>query len=224
VSTRSLETRPASITMPIGSADGSSHAELDPFVRARPRLLTIARRIVGNVHEAEDILQEVWLRWHRVDRATVLNAEAFLVTATGRLAINLIQSAHRRRETSVAAWPPEDTVDDNADPQAQTERGERIGQTVRLLLERLPPAERAAYVLREGFEYPYRQIAETLQIGTANARQLVKRARARISSGRCRSVSSVAHSRLRRAFVTASCSGDLGGLEALLAADLKRAS
>jgi RNA polymerase sigma factor (sigma-70 family) len=186
-------------------------------------LLSIAYQIVGNRHEAEDVLQEVWLRWHRVDRATVINAEAFLVTATGRLALNLIQSARRRHETSVAAWPPEEPADHDADPQAQAERGERIGHAVQLLLERLSPAERAAYVLREGFEYPYRQIAETLHIGSANARQLVKRARAHVAAGPCHSVSSAAHSRLRRAFAGASHSGDLTGLETLLAADLRRA-
>ena len=207
---------------PVSPDDDRECGYLDHFIRARPRLFTIAYRIVGNVHEAEDVLQEAWLRWRRMDHETVINAEAFLVTATGRLALNFVQSARRRRETFFAVWPREEAADHDADPHAQVERGERIGQAVLLLLERLPPAERAAYVLREGFEYPYRQIAETLQIGTANARQLVKRARARIIAGRCRAVSSAAHGRLRLAFAVASHSGDLAGLEALLAADLKR--
>ena len=198
-----------------------SRTDVDDFVRASPRLFAIAHRIVGNVHEAEDVLQEVWLRWHRVDRTTVINAEALLVTMTGRLAINIVQSARRRHETVVAPWLPEEVANHDADPLTETERGEAIDQAVRLL-ERLPPSERAAYVLREGFEYPYRQIAETLQIGSANARQLVKRARVRIAAGRRRPCSSAAHSRLRRAFATASRTGDLSGLEAILAADLKR--
>lgn len=218
---RSLEQRVASGTMPGWSDDDRSRADLDHFVSRRRRLFTIAHRIVGNVQEAEDVLQEVWLRWQRVDRTAVVNAEAFLVTATGRLAINLVQSARRRHEISVGARLTEEAADHDADPQAQIERGERIGLAVQLLLERLPPSERAAYVLREGFEYPYKQIAQTLRIGAANARQLVKRARARIVAGRHHPVGSAAHSRLLRAFAVASRSGDLTGLEALLAADLR---
>ncbi len=200
-----------------------SQTDLDPFVRARPRLFTIAHRVVGNVHEAEDVLQEVWLRWQRVDRTTVLNAEAFLVTTTGRLAINLIQSARRRHELYVAPWLPEDAAHHGPGPQAETERAEAIELAVQLLLERLPPSERAAYALREGFEYPYRQIAETLHVSTANARQLVRRARTRIAAGRRHPFSPAAQGRLRHAFAAASRTGDLSGLEALLAADLERA-
>jgi RNA polymerase sigma factor (sigma-70 family) len=225
MSTGTLERPVTSVTASVWSGDGPSGAALDHFVRTRRRLFMIAYRIVGNVHEAEDVLQDVWLRWQRVDRTNVINAEAFLVTVTGRQAMNFVQSAHHRRETSVPACLHEDAeAVHDADPQAHIERGERIGQAVHLLLERLPPAERAAYLLREGFEYPYQRIAQTLQIGAANARQLVKRARARITAGRYRSVSPAAHSRLRRAFAVASCNGDLAGLEALLAADLKRTS
>jgi RNA polymerase sigma factor (sigma-70 family) len=224
MSTPSLEKGLASVTVPVRSDDGRSPGGLDDFVRARRRLFTIAYRIAGNVHEAEDVLQEVWLRWQRLDQATVANAEAFLVTVTGRLALNLVQSARRRHESSVAAWPHEEMADHDADPQTHVERGERIGQAIELLLERLPPAERAAYVLREGFEYPYQRISQILQIGGANARQLVKRARAHVAAGRRHSVSPAARSRLRRAFAVASHSGDLTGLEALLAADLKRVS
>lgn len=198
--------------------------DLDYFVRTRPRLLGIAHRIVGDAHEAEDVLQEVWLRWHRADRATVINADAFLATVTSRLAINLVQSAHRRRETPVAVLPTLEATDHHADPQAQTERGERVAEAARLLLERLPPAQRAAYLLREGFEYPYSQIALILGIGAPHARQLVKRARARVAAGECRPVSPVAHGRLRRAFATAARGGDLRSLEAVLAADLERAA
>jgi RNA polymerase sigma factor (sigma-70 family) len=207
------------VTTPGWPDDDRSRADLEDYLRSRQRLFTIAHRIVGNPHEAEDVLQEVWLRWQRADRATVVNAEAFLVTATGRLAINVIQSARHRHEVPVAALLPEQAADHEADPLAQAERGERIGQAVRLLLERLPPAERAAFVLREGFEYPYQQIAQTLQIGVANARQLVSRARARIAAGGRRAVSSAAHGRLRRAFAAAARSGELTGLEELLAAD-----
>jgi RNA polymerase sigma factor (sigma-70 family) len=222
VSEQSLEDRVAPVTASIWSDDDRSRADLDHFLRVRPRLFAIAHRIVGNVHEAEDVVQEVWLRWHRVDRTTVINAEAFLVTMTIRLAINLVQSARRRHEAYVAPCLGEEAAGADADPLAETERGEAIDLAVQLLLEYLPPPERAAFMLREGFGYPYQQIAKTLQIGTANARQLAKRARARMAAGQRRPFSSAARGRLLRAFAAASRTGDLTGLELLLAADLKR--
>jgi RNA polymerase sigma-70 factor, ECF subfamily len=190
------------------------------FVRVRPRLFGIAYRIVGNAHDAEDIVQEVWLRWHRTDRTAVVDPPAFLSTATRRLAINLVQSARRKHETYFTPWLPEENADDGVDPHAQAEQDEAVDVAVRLLLERLSPAERATYVLREGFEYPYREIAATLRIGAPSARQLVKRARDRLSSDRCRPFSSAARSELRHALASASRAGELAGLERLLTADL----
>jgi RNA polymerase sigma factor (sigma-70 family) len=190
------------------------------FVVVRPRLFGIAYRIVGNAPEAEDIVQDVWLRWQRTDHTAVLDPAAFLATATTRLAINLVKCARRRHETYVDYWLPEDCADDEADPQIQAERDESIDLAARMLLERLSPAERATYVLREAFEYPYQRIAETLRIGAPNARQLVKRARDRLASDRCRPYSPAAHSRLVHALVSASRAGELAGLEELLTADL----
>jgi len=154
------------------------------FVRVRPRLFRIAYRIVGNVHEAEDVVQDVWLRWQRADRDVVTDPAAFLATATCRLSLNVVQSARRRHELPVAPWLTEETTEGGVDPHAVTEHREAMDRAVRLLLERLSPAERATYVLREAFDYPYRQIAETLHIGAPNARQLVKRARDRLASER----------------------------------------
>jgi RNA polymerase sigma factor (sigma-70 family) len=185
------------------------------FLRVRPRLFGIAYRIVGNVHEAEDIVQEVWLRWQRADRAAVVDPPAFLATTTSRLAINVVQSARRRHETYVASWPREENTAGGTDPQAQAELQESVDYAVRLLLERLSPAERATYVLREGFEYPYLRIAETLGIGAPSARQLVKRARDRLCSDRRRPFSPAAHRRLLGALTTASRAGELAGLEEL---------
>lgn len=229
MSTQTSERRVARtpVVAPTRSDEDWSSADLDQaasaFVRARPRLLKIAYRIVGNVHEAEDILQEVWLRWQRVDRATVTNPPAFLAAATSRLSINLARSARRRHETCVAPWLPEEAADAGADPHALTERREAIELAVRLLLERLSPAERATYVLREGFGYPYKQIAQTLQIGAPNARQLVKRAREGLAADRRHHPFSLAaHGRLLRAFMAACHAGGLNDLEELLAADLVR--
>jgi len=161
-----------------------NHVDLECFLRARPRLFALARRIVGNVHEAEDVVQEVWVRWQRADRTAVRNADAFLGTVTVRLAINLIQCARRRHETPAAFWPDEERAGPGTDPTAAAERAEAAELAVDLLIKRLPPAERAAYLLREGYEYPYQRIAVTLRIGSANARQLVTRARARLAAYR----------------------------------------
>jgi RNA polymerase sigma-70 factor, ECF subfamily len=102
--------------------------------------------------EAEDIVHDAWLRWQAADRSVVLNAQAFLATTTTRLAINFAQSARSRRETYVGPWLPE-PVDTSADPALGAERGEAVELAVLLLLEKLSPKERAAYVLREAFDY-----------------------------------------------------------------------
>src|SRR3954469_11104682 len=124
------------------------------FASVRPRLFGIAYRMLGSATEAEDIVQEVWLRWQGCDRSEVLDAPAFLATTTTRLAINAAQSARSRRETYLGPWLPE-PVDTSADPPLGAERGEALELAVLLLLEHLSPTERAAYVLREAFDYPY---------------------------------------------------------------------
>src|SRR5262249_33858638 len=132
------------------SAD--DHA-LSAFVRARPRLFGIAYRMLGSAAEAEDIVQDAWLRWQATDRSAVLDAAAFLATTTTRLALNVVQSARSSRETYVGPWLPE-PVDTSADPHLGAERGEALGLAVLVLMEKLSPMERAAYVLREAFDYP----------------------------------------------------------------------
>ena len=113
----------------------------------------------------------------------VRDAAAFLATTATRLAINVMQSARSRRETYVGPWLPE-PVDTSADPRLEAERGQALASGVQLLLEKLTPTERAAYILREAFDYPYREIANVLRLEEANARQVVTRARQRIAGGR----------------------------------------
>lgn len=187
---------------------------LSAFLCARPRLFGIAYRILGSVAEAEDIVQDAWVRWQTADRRPVRNPLAFLVTTTTRLAINVIQSARARRETPVDQWLPE-PVDTTLDPGSWAERGEALNRAVLLLLEKLLPTERAAYVLREAFNYPYREIADILRVHEANARQLVSRAREHVSGTRRAPVGSAEQQRLLNAFVTAARTGDLARLEAL---------
>ncbi|MFC4116015.1 RNA polymerase sigma-70 factor [Nonomuraea zeae] len=206
-----------------GSAGQSGGpADLDEaatvFAGVRPRLFGIAYRMLGSVTEAEDLVQEAWLRWQGYDRATVTDPAAFLATVITRLAINALQSARARRETYVGPWLPE-PVDTTADPHLGAERGEALGLAVLLLLERLSPTERAAYVLREAFDYPYRQIAGIIQVSEVAVRQLVSRARKHLVSERRAPVSTAQQRRLLTAFVAAARAGDLTALEDLLAAD-----
>jgi RNA polymerase sigma-70 factor, ECF subfamily len=192
-----------------------SAADVAEFEAVRPRLFGIAYRIVGGAAEAEDVVQDTWVRWHGTDRRAVRNAGAFLGTAATRLAINVVDSARVRHETSTGAWMPEPS-DPAADPSAAVERDEAFGSAVRTLLEKLSATERAAYVLREAFDYPYRQIADVLELSEANARQLVTRARSRLGGERRLPVNAGEHERLLTALTTASETGDLTQLEQVL--------
>jgi RNA polymerase sigma-70 factor (TIGR02957 family) len=200
--------------------ESKAHDEaLSEFFKVRPRLFGIAYRILGSAAEAEDIVQDTWLRWQATNRSMVLNPPAFLATTTTRLAINLAQSARSLRETYVGPWLPE-PVDTGTDPHLGAERGQALEFAVLLLLEKLSPTERAAYVLREAFDYPYRQIADILQIEEANTRQLVTRARQHIADGRRAPVSSAEQRRLLEVFIAAAQKGDLASLEGLFASDV----
>lgn len=184
------------------------------FAALRPRLLGIAYRILGSWSEAEDTVQDAWLRWQMCDRSLVLSPTAFLVTTTTRLAINAAQSARARRESYVGRWLPE-PVDSAADLAVAAERTEHLELGIRLLLQRLSPTERAAYVLRQAFDYPYEQIAEILRIGEANARQLVSRAGKHIATERRQPASKVEQKCLMHAFVAAARRGEVAALEDL---------
>jgi RNA polymerase sigma-70 factor (ECF subfamily) len=188
---------------------------LPVFARVRPRLFGIAYRILKNAADAEDIVQDVWLRWACANRSTVLDPPAFLMTATARLAINLVQSAHSRREVCAESFP--EPVDTSADPGLDAERSEAVNRAIAMLLEKLPPTERAAYVLREAFDYSYHQIANTLQRGEASTRQLVARARKHLVDGRSAPVEEAEHRHLLVAFIGAAHKGDFAGLERALA-------
>ncbi|GLP69654.1 RNA polymerase sigma24 factor [Streptomyces sp. TUS-ST3] len=200
-------------------ADGSLDEEADAFQRLRPRLFGIAYRILGSVSEAEDVVQDVWLRWQDADRGVVLNPGAFLAKITTRLAINVAQSARVRREAYIGPWLPE-PVDTGVDPQVGAERGEALELAVLLVLEKLNPVERAAYVLREAFAYPYDEIAGIVQLTQANVRQIVSRARKRLSAERRDPVDTAELRRLLDAFVAAARHGDVAALESVLSADV----
>jgi RNA polymerase sigma-70 factor (ECF subfamily) len=199
-------------------ADSLDQATRD-FMAARPRLFGIAYRVLGSAAEAEDIVQEAWLRWQTTDRSDIQEPAAFLSTVTTRLAINYAQSARVRREAYIGPWLPE-PVDTSTDPQLGAERAEALDLAVLFLLEKLNPVERAAYVLREAFNYPYKHIANILETSEANTRQLVSRARRHLSAERREPVSSAAHRRLLEVFLTAAQTGNLSALEDVLTADV----
>ena len=201
------------------SESGVHDDGLSAFAEVRPRLFGIAYRVLGSAAEAEDIVQDVWLRWQATDRSVVENPPAFLATITTRMCINFAQSAQSRRETYIGSWLPE-PVDTSSDPSLGAERGEALKLAVLILLEKLPPTERAAYVLREAFDYSYRQIAEILQIEEANARQLATRARKHVTDERRTTVSADEQRRLLEAFIHAAQKGDLAALEGLFAEDV----
>ena len=189
------------------------------FLSVRSRLFGIAYRMLGTAAEAEDIVQEVWLRWQSTDRSVVRDATAFLVTTTVRLAINLVQSARSRRETYIGPWLPE-PVDTTADPTLGADRGEALELAVLMLLEKLTPNERAAYVLREAFDYSFGDIADILQLTETNTRQLATRARKHIAGKRRAQASSAEQRRFLEAFLAAAQNGDLIALKAILAKDV----
>ena len=202
---------------------GACDDGLSEFLRMRPRLFGIAYRMLGSAADAEDIVQDVWVRWQTTDRSVVRNAAGFLATTATRLAINVMQSARARRETCVGPWQPE-PVDTTGDARLSADQKQALASGVRMLLEKLTPTERAAYVLREAFDYAYRDIASVLRLAEANARQVVTRARKHIVSGRTTATRPTELKRLLGAFTAAAHNGDLSGLEDLFASDAVRTS
>lgn len=189
------------------------------FERLRPRLFGVAYRMLSSRAEAEDVVQDAWLRWQAYDRESVIDPAGFLVTTTTRLAINAMQSARVRREAYVGPWLPE-PIDTAADPSVGAERAEAVELGMLMLLDTLTPKERAAYVLREAFDYPYDRIADIVGVTEDNARQLVSRAGKRVSSGRRGGTTSVDRGDLLEAFLRAAQAGDFEQLERMLADDV----
>lgn len=185
---------------------------LSAFHPVRPRLFGIAYRMLGSAADAEDAVQDVWLSWQCTNRSVVENPSAFLATTTTRSCINRVQSAHARREAHSQIWPTE-PVDSRSNPALHVERGEALKLAVLRLLEKLSPTERAAYILREAFDYSYRHIAKILKMQEANTRQLVSRARKHLADDRRAPASSCEQRRLLEAFLAAAQRGNMAALE-----------
>ncbi|KAA1426730.1 RNA polymerase sigma-70 factor [Nocardioides antri] len=188
----------------------------------RPLMFSIAYRMLGSVVEAEDVVQEAFLRLHRSPQDGVDNLEAYATTVTTRLAIDTLRSARVRRERYVGPWLPEPIVDSaDADPAHRLELDETVSTAFLVLLEALSPVERAVFVLREVIGYEYAEVAAVVDKSEANCRQIFARARKRINDGRPRfEASREDRDRLAAEFLAAISDGDLTGLERLLAEDV----
>jgi len=191
------------------------------FDRLRPRLQGLAYRMLSSKAEAEELVQDVWLRWHEADHAILDSAEAWLVTVTTRLSIDRLRAAKTQRLQYTGFWLPEPELDDSpATPEQELERADDISVAFLLLLERLTPDARAAFLLREVFDTDYAELARTLGKSEAACRQIVHRAKAQLrQAGPSHVVSSQVHFRLLSGFAEAARSGNLGALQALLAED-----
>jgi RNA polymerase sigma-70 factor (ECF subfamily) len=182
----------------------------------RPLLFSIAYRMLGSVAEAEDVVQEAYLR--RASAGEVDNERAFMTTVTSRLAIDVLRSARVRRESYVGEWLPEPLVEPEAP--ALVEADEAVSLAMLRLLERLNPIERAVFVLRESFDVPFDQVAAIVDRSEANCRQILSRARKRLADDEPRFDADPAErNALATRFLAAAREGDLEGLVALLAPD-----
>ncbi|WP_079169120.1 MULTISPECIES: RNA polymerase sigma-70 factor [unclassified Streptomyces] len=197
----------------------------DEFESHRPRMFGLAYRMLGQAEEAEDVVQDAFLRWSGADRSAVERPGAWLAKVVTNLCLNRLTSARARREQYPGPWLPEPvaTGDGTLGPLESAEQRDTVSTALLMLLERLTPTERAVYVLREAFAYSHREIAGVLDVSEANSRQLYRRAAARVAEAEPRRTDAADERRLRElveAFVAAAREGDMAGLEKLLAADV----
>lgn len=193
----------------------------EDFLELRPLLFSIAYRILGSVSEAEDAVQNTWLRFAAYPEQP-RSARAFLSTAVTRISIDVLRSARVRREAYVGNWFPEPLVDDPyEDPVRAAELADSVSMAALLLLERLSPLERAVFVLREVFDFDYPEVASAVGRSEAASRQLAARARQHMAAGRTRfETDRSEHHELAARFLDALRAGDLEGLQEVLAADV----
>jgi len=183
------------------------------FEPLRPKLMRVAYRMLGSVADAEDAVQEAFIRWMRADRSEVREPEAFLRRSVTRLCLDQLKSARRQRETYVGPWLP--------DPVVEEEEEEDVTLPLMLALERLSPLERAAFLLHDVFGLEFEEVAATIQRDPATCRQLASRARTHVREGRPRfQVEKQRSLQLAEAFFAASRSGDMKAIGAMLAADV----
>ena len=203
-------------------------ATFEPY---RRRLLGLAYRMLASMADAEDAVQEAYLRWHGADRDKVSDPRAFLMTTTTRICLDMLTSARARREEYVGPWLPEPVLDTAAlAPDSRTELAEDLSIALLLTLDRLSPLERAAFLLHDVFDFSFSEVATALERSAPACRQLAARARAHVRATRPRGVNApparpgeidAKHAQLLSAFMAATQAGDLKALTQLLASDVR---
>lgn len=195
--------------------------ETDTFTRLRPRLQAIAYRMLGSSAEAEEVVQDAWLRWHEARQELLNNGEAWLVAVTTRLAIDRLRSAKVQREHYIGTWLPEPVLGEAPrTPEQMLERADDVSVALMVTLERLAPEARAAFLLREVFDADYGEVAEALGKTEMACRQLVHRAKTQLQDSRPRyTVPRETQQRLLQGFAAAATRGEFAALKAMLADD-----
>lgn len=201
------------------------------FEPHRRRLLGLAYRMLGSMADAEDAVQETYVRWHGADRERVQDPKAFLITTTTRICLDLLRAARTRREQYVGPWLPEPVLDTAAlAPDSSTELAEDLSFALLLTLDRLSPLERAAFLLHDVFDCSFSGVAAALQRSEAACRQLATRARTHVRAARPRGAVAASpasasidakHAQLMAAFMTATQAGDVEALKRMLAEDVR---
>ena len=195
---------------------------LDVFHKHRPRLFSIAYRMLGSAADAEDIVQEAFIRWYQSSQVEVASPEAFLVTIVSRLCLNHLKSARLKREEYFGQWLPEPILTGPAgNPYATSQMDQSLSMAFLVLLERLTPVERAVFLLREVFDYGYAEIGRMLERSESNCRQILRRAKQHLKQNRPRfDTSPQQRKELLQRFLEASSRGDMDGMLALISEDV----
>jgi RNA polymerase sigma-70 factor (ECF subfamily) len=202
------------------SPDASEHAER--FTLLRPLLFTIAYEILGAATEADDVLQDAYLRWAQVDLSTVHDTKSYLAQLVTRQALNALRADARRREDYVGPWLPEPLLLQEQDPSADVVLAESVSMAMLVLLETLGPEERAVFVLREVFGFDYNEIASAVDKSVPTVRQIAHRAREHVHARRRRfaPVDPEQNARITAEFLAAASNGDLQTVMSMLAPDV----
>ena len=197
------------------------HTPPDQFTEFRPLLFTVAYEILGSATEADDVLQESYLRWAQVDPATVRNPRAYLASIVTRQSLNALRAMSRRREDYVGPWLPEPILIDETSPAGDVVLAESVSTAMLIVLESLTPDERAVFVLREVFAFDHDEIADIVGKSVATVRQIAHRARAHVHARRQRfaPVDTARATEVVNTFFAAALSGDVEQLMAVLAPD-----
>src|SRR5215470_6393499 len=214
--------------MSSGNPASNPAASFEPY---RRRLLGLAYRMLGSMADAEDAVQETYLRWHRTDRGEVSDPKAFLMTTTTRICLDALRSGRARREEYVGPWLPEPVLDTAAlAPDSRTELAEDLSIALLLTLDRLSPLERAAFLLHDVFDFSFSDVAKALERSEAACRKLAERARTHVRAARPRRATAPLarsgeidpkHAQLLSAFMAATQAGDVNAVMQFLASDVR---